>query len=275
MSADTTNNESDGETELRLPRYHLQEYLDATNALVDEAAVHANDDRLVTRAVDPANVAMVRAELSSSAFSERDGPEAAFGIDTRTIGNLVDGIDSAFLDLNYEPNTRKLKLASGPYRYTHAAHDPETIRIEPDIPDLDLSFKATINSDQLREAVAWFDEFTTHVRVGYSPDEGTFWMRADERRGTGDIGTDDGAFELDRGELGYIDKSGYADSQFSVDYFRDIVNAIPEDRPVTVIMGEQFPMKLTYEIGWEEMGPNEGFAHGEVTFFQAPRIQTD
>lgn len=262
--------------DIRLPRHHFEEYLSAANALVDEAAIRVTDDGLVTRAVDPANVAMVRMELSNSAFTESDNGEAAFGIDTRKVGALVEGIDSAFLDLEYDDDTtRKLMLGSGPYRYTHAAMDVETLRNEPDLPELDLPFKAKLNIDQLREAVEWFDEFTTHVRVGYSPGEQKFWMEANERSGVNNIGTDDGVFELDRSELGYVDRVGHADSQFSVDYFRDIVQAVPEGRTVTVIMGEEFPMKLSYEIGWEETGPNEGFAHGEVTFFQAPRIQSD
>lgn len=267
--------EVEHETKIRLPRYHLEEYLNAANALVDEAAIRVTGDGLVTRAVDPANVAMVRVELSNSAFSEQDGDAAEFGIDTRKIGNLVEGIDRAFLDLEYDPKTRKLELGSGPYQYTHAALEVDSLRNEPDIPDLDLTFEAKINIDQLREAVEWFHEFTTHVRMGYDPDRQKFWMKADERRGGGEIGTDDGTYELDRSELGFVGETGHADSQFSTDYFKDIVQAVPDGRTVTVIMGEDFPMKLSYETGWEETGPNEGFAHGEVTFFQAPRIQTD
>lgn len=281
MSSDDLDGDAEDESEvdrgvnIRLPRQHLEEYLDGLNALVDEAAIRVTDDGLVTRAVDPANVAMVRAKLSNSAFSESEEAEAAFGIDTRKVGGLVEGIDSPFLDLDYDAPTRKLVMGSGPYSYTHAAMDVESLRNEPDIPDLDLSFKAKMNIDQLREAVEWFDEFTTHVRMGYTPEEQNLWMRADERRGVNKMGADDGAFELDRSELGYVDRVGHADSQFSVDYFRDIVQAVPEGRTVTVIMGEEYPMKLSYEIGWEETGPNEGFAHGEVTFFQAPRIQSD
>lgn len=278
MSENTTADDGsdvEGEVNIRLPRQHLQEYLNAANALVDEAAIRVTDDGLVTRAVDPANVAMVRSELSNSAFTENHRGEAAFGIDTRKIGNLVEGIDSGFVDLDYDDTARKLELASGPYRYTHAAMDIDTLRNEPDIPDLDLSFKAKINIDQLREAVEWFDEFTTHVRAGYDPERQKFWMEANERRGVNKMGTDDGVFEIDRSDLGYVHRLGHADSQFSVDYFRDIVQAVPEGRTATIIMGEEFPMKLSYEIGWEETGPNEGFAHGEVTFFQAPRIQSD
>ncbi|RAW44079.1 DNA polymerase sliding clamp [Halorubrum sp. 48-1-W] len=278
MSTDATT-DGDGEAQdgatIRLARHHLEEYLNALNALVDEAVIRITDTGLETRAVDPANVGMVGVDLSNTAFTENYAGEATFGINTRKLGALVERLDTAFLDLDYDAEFRKATIGCGPYTYTHATTNPDHVRNEPDIPDMDLSFKATVNSDQLREAVEWFDEFTTHIRMGYAPDDGEFWMKADERMSGNKIGTDDGEWRLDRSELGYVDRCGRADSQFSIDFLRDMARAIPEDRPVTIRIGEEFPMKLTYEVGWEETGANEGFAHGEVTFFLAPRIQSD
>jgi len=134
---------------------------------------------------------------------------------------------------------------------------------------MDLAFEARLDGDILRTAVEWFDEFTTHIRVGYDPDERTFWMEADERRGDR-IGTDDGCFERSRSDLEAVRDAGHADSMFSADYSRDLVGAIPEEREVTIRVGEEFPMMLSYPIH-----DSAGETCGRVEFMQAPRIQSD
>lgn len=257
-----------------LHSHYLKEYLNAIDALVDEAVINVTESGLETSVADPANVAIVEAKLGFGAFSETEGEDQSFGVGTRRIGDLVADTDG-MVTLAYDDDLRKLELGLGPYLYTHATLSPDTVRGETDVPEMDLGFSADINIDELRQAIEWFDEFTTHVRVGYDPENEKFWMEATERTRSGSMGTDDGTFELDRSDLERVREHGHADSHFSLDYFKDIVRAVPEGYPVTLRIGEEFPMILSYKIGWEETGPNEGFAHGEVKFLQAPRIQSD
>ena len=61
-------------------------------------------------------------------------------------------------------------------------------------------------------------------------------------------------------------EAGAADSLFSLDYLKDMNKAIPSDAEVTIELGEEFPVKLHYQIA-------EGM--GNITYMLAPRIQSD
>lgn len=258
----------------KLDREYLADFLSAPDALVDEAIFQITEDGLESRAIDPANVALVEASLDFDAFREAEGDEQKFAIDTYRLTPLVVGTEETDAALDFDPDTRKLDLGLGPYRYTHACMDPDSIRKEPTIPHMDLGFEARIKIDRLREAILWFDEFTTHVRIGYEPGDERFFIEGMERDHSGNVQTDDGVFELDRSELECVTQDGPANSHFSLDYFKDIVNAVPDGTTVTIRAGEEFPMVLSYEIAWEGDASEAGSAHGAVKFMQAPRIQS-
>jgi len=239
------------------------EYLDAVSAICHEAVIEPHDGGTQTEAVDPASVAMVRATLFAEAFN--GGVEATrFGFDPDRLGELL--TDDPVTTLDYDADTRKLDMVTGRYRYTHAAHDPDTVRGTDGPPEMDLNFEGVIPAADLKHAAEWFDGFTTYIRMGYDPGENEFWMEAIERNGDS-MGTDDGCFSI---PLLNPAERGHADSHFSTDYFRDIVDAIPEGRMVTLQLGEEFPMMLSYPIH-----DGAGEPCGRVEFMQAPRIQSD
>ena len=60
--------------------------------------------------------------------------------------------------------------------------------------------------------------------------------------------------------------AGPAASLFSLDYLQDMDRAIPKDAEVTLELGEEFPMKLHFDIA-------EG--KGAATYMLAPRIQSN
>ena len=244
----------------------IEEFLRGLDAIVDEAVVESRPGEIRTEAVDPASVALVRATLSPPAFEDAPARAEPFGIRVPKLCDVL--TDGEAVGLDYDPDRRKLDLTVGPYRYTHSTIDAGHVRDSDGPPDMDLTFEGDLDGDQLREAVEWFDEFTTHIRVGYDPDAETFWMEADERTGDS-IGTDDGCFELARVDLEAVREAGHADSLFSADYFRKLAGAIPEGRTVTLRVGEEFPMKLSYRIH-----NSAGEQCGHVEFMQAPRIQT-
>lgn len=253
------------EAEIRCER--LQEFVSAIDAIVDEAVVRIDEDGISASAVDPANVAMAEATLSADAFESFDGREAALGVDIPRLRTVLGGYDDeALVTLRMDEEAKKLGLASGDYSYTYACIHPDSIRTEPDIPELDLSTTLEIGGDQLSHAVEYFDEFATHVDMGYSPDGNEFYMKADS-----DKGTDDADFRLGREDLEYV-RGGESSSLFSLDYFTDLTEEIPDGRTVTVEVGQEFPMKMRFGIVPKE---DSTHFHGDVVFMQAPRIQSD
>ncbi|WP_336343056.1 DNA polymerase sliding clamp [Halalkalicoccus ordinarius] len=233
--------------------------LDSVSALVDECKIHLNEEGLAIRAVDPANVGMVDLTLASDAFESYEADGGQIGVNLSRLEDIVGMADAGQLvHLELDEETRKLQIQLDGLEYTLALIDPDSIRQEPDIPDLDLPARIVVEGRDINRAVKAADMVSDHIALGVDEEEELFQVEAE-----GD--TDDVHLELDRDDL--IDLTpGPARSLFSLDYLKDMNKAIPTDGEVTLELGEEFPVKLHFEIA-------EG--NGQVTYMLAPRIQSD
>ncbi len=237
----------------------LQEALDSVSVLVDECKIHLDEDGLVIRAVDPANVGMVNLELSAKSFESYEADGELIGINLIRIDDIAGMAEAGqLIQLELNEETRKLHIQMDGLEYTLALIDPDSIRQEPDLPDLDLPATIVLEGRDIDRAVKAADMVSDHIALGVNTDKETFYVDAE-----GD--TDDVHFELTRDDL--IDLTiGDAHSLFSLDYLKDMNRAIPNNGEITLNLGEEFPVQIQYEIA-------EG--HGNVVFMLAPRIQSD
>jgi proliferating cell nuclear antigen len=237
----------------------LRDALDSVSVLVDECKVRLNEDGLSIRAVDPANVGMVDLSLDAAAFESYEADGGVIGVNLARLEDIA-GMGNAgdLVHLELDEQTRKLHIRIDGLSYTLALIDPDSIRQEPDIPDLDLPARIVVEGNQLDRGITAADMVSDHINLRVDEDEATFHIEAE-----GD--TDDVDFEIGAGDLIDLD-AGPADSLFSLDYLKDMNRAIPGDAEVTVELGEEFPVKLHYDFA-------EGL--GNVTFMLAPRIQSD
>lgn len=265
--------DADGGFSATCNRFHLrQEYLPAIDAIADEAVIHTSESGIETNVVDPANAALVEVSLGRGAFTECEPADHSFGVSIPFLRSVLPQENDP-LSVEYDPETADFAIDTGPYRYLHATRDLESVRDEPYVPDLDHTFSADLCIDRLRDAIECFDSWTKHVWMGFDPDGGTFWLQSsttDRRTASGK-----GKFGIDESDLNSVRQRGRAESHFSLDYLTSIVEAVPDGYPVTLRLGEAVPLELRYKIGWEETGPGEGVAHGEVRFMQAPRVDPD
>ena len=237
----------------------LQDALDSVSVLVDECKIRLNEDALSIRAVDPANVGMVDLTLEAAAFESYDADGGVIGVNLARLEDIAGMAGSGdLIHLELDEETRKLHIEIDGLSYTLALIDPESIRQEPDIPELDLPAETVVEGAQLDRGVTAADMVSDHIRLRVAEADEAFLIEAE-----GD--TDDVDLELTREDLIAL-TAGPADSLFSLDYLKDMNKAIPGDAEVTVELGEEFPVKLHYGFG-------EGL--GQVTFMLAPRIQSD
>ena len=237
----------------------LRTALDSVSVLVDECKIHLNEDGLAIRAVDPANVGMVDLELDASAFESYEADGGLIGVNLTRLFDIAKMADSGqLIQLELDEETRKLHIQLEGLEYTLALIDPDSIRKEPDLPDLDLPAQIVLEGSDIDRAVKAADMVSDHIALGVDDGSETFYVDAE-----GD--TDDVHFELGRDDL--IDlQSGTAHSLFSLDYLKDMNKAIPKNGEVTVDLGEEFPVRISFDIA-------EG--QGSVTYMLAPRIQSD
>ncbi len=237
----------------------LRDALDSVSVLVDECKIRLNEDELAIRAVDPANVGMVDLSLEAAAFESYEADGGVIGVNLSRLEDIAGMANSGDLvHLELDEETRKLNIRIDGLSYTLALIDPDSIRQEPDIPDLDLAANIVLEGADLGRGIKAADMVSDHIRLRVDPDAEAFFIEAE-----GD--TDDVNLELGTDDL--IDlTAGDADSLFSLDYLKDMNKAIPSDAEVTVELGEEFPVKLHYNFA-------EGA--GNVTYMLAPRIQSD
>ena len=237
----------------------LQDALDSVSVLVDECKVRLNEGALSIRAVDPANVGMVDLTLEAAAFESYEADGGVIGVNLARLEDIAGMANSGdLIHLELDEETRKLHIETDGLSYTLALIDPDSIRQEPDIPDLDLPGEIVVEGAQLDRGITAAAMFSDHIRLRVDEADEAFFVEAE-----GD--TDDVDLELGREDLIAL-TAGPADSLFSLDYLKDMNRAIPGDAEVTVELGEEFPVKLHY-----------GFAEGlgQTTFMLAPRIQSD
>ncbi|PSP88390.1 DNA polymerase sliding clamp [Halobacteriales archaeon QS_4_66_20] len=237
----------------------LQATLDSVGVLVDECKIHLDDDGIEIRAVDPANVGMVDLSLDAEAFESYEADGGLIGVNLVRLQDIAGMADSdQLVHLELDEETRKLHISIDGLEYTLALIDPESIREEPDLPDLDLAATIVIEGRDIDRAVTAADMVSDHIELGVDETDEVFYVKAQ-----GD--TDDVHLELDADDL--IDLVvGPASSLFSLDYLQDMNKAIPKDTEVTMELGDEFPVKLHFDIAEGE---------GEVTYMLAPRIQSN
>ncbi|WP_313692937.1 DNA polymerase sliding clamp [Halorarum halobium] len=237
----------------------LRDALDSVSVLVDECKIRLNEDELAIRAVDPASVGMVDLSLEAAAFESYEADGGVIGVNLNRLEDIAGMANSGDLvHLELDEETRKLHIEMEGLSYTLALIDPDSIRQEPDIPDLDLTSEIVLEGAQLDRGIKAADMVSDHIRLRVDEADEAFIIEAE-----GD--TDDVDLKLPREDL--IDlQAGPADSLFSLDYLKDMNKAIPADAEVRIELGEEFPVKLHYEFA-------EGMGH--TTFMLAPRIQSD
>jgi proliferating cell nuclear antigen len=233
--------------------------LDSVSVLVDECKINLTEEGLAIRAVDPANVGMVDLHLGVDAFESYETDDGQIGVNLSRLEEFVGMATSGQLvRLELDEETRKLRIQIEGLEGTLALIDPESIRKEPEIPELELPATIVVEGTDIDRAVKAADMVSDHIALGVDPDAESFYVEAE-----GD--TDDVHLTLDREEL--IDLvEGDARSLFSLDYLKDMNKAINKDAEVKLELGQEFPVKLHFDIAE---------AQGQVTYMLAPRIQSD
>ena len=240
----------------------LREYIGTMTPIVTEGKIHWNDDGLTGRMVDAANVAMHHpSHLSVQAFESYDAPGAVtIGMDfNKFLEQIKPAGDGDLVHLAVDMETRKLNIQFGQADIDMGLIDPDSIRHEPDHPDLDLPNKATVEAGDFKSAIEIVDNVSSHLFLRGDPDD-----RSLEIYGQGDIDTATVTF----GDEDVLDASVALETEavFSIGYIQDVTDPIPAGAELTLKFGEEFPVILD----WEGLD-----GHLDVHTIVAPRIVND
>lgn len=242
--------------------------INGVSQLVDEAIVEVSDTGISTSAVDPSNVGMVEMSLSEGAFESLNADGERLGVNINRLSDTVSQLrkemtgdsEKKELHLKIDEETRQLELwcEPGTMSYSLSLIDPDSIRDEPDIPDINVASEITLNTDYFDNVVRTASQSFDHMAVGTTNDAVTFDCQ-------GDI--DDFTVKANENDFPvYQIDSGNVESIYSLDYFNDIRKGLPNDEEMVIEVGNDFPITLQSEY---ENGSVE------IMYLIAPRVEDD
>jgi proliferating cell nuclear antigen len=230
------------------------------SALVDECKIRLNEDGLSIRAVDPANVGMVDMHLATSGFEAYEADGGVIGVN---LGRLEDflsmGSSGDLVSIELDEETRKLNIHIDGLSCTVALIDPDSIRREPDIPELELPARLVLTGDDIDYGITAADLVSDHISLRADETAEEFHIEAQ-----GDTDDVDLTFTNDDLLAGSVDEA--AESLFSLDYLKDMSRAMDTDAEVSLLLGSEMPVKLRYSLSNGHVG---------VVYMLAPRIQSE
>jgi proliferating cell nuclear antigen len=237
----------------------IKEFVSTLRAIVDEAKIRVGPDGIHTRAVDPANVAMYDVTLAAGAFESYDATEGVLGVNLERFEEVLKlAKKNDLVQLSFNTTSFKLVIHIDGVEFTMALIDPDSIRKEPEIPEMDLPISLTLEEAQISRGVKAADMVSDHIRFRCDESETTVYIEAE-----GD--TDNVSLELADDDLVALTAAD-GNALYSLDYVNDISKQFPKGTEITLTFGGDFPMMFEYE-----------FSDGEcdVLAMLAPRIQSD
>ncbi|WP_199234041.1 DNA polymerase sliding clamp [Halorubrum sp. CGM5_25_10-8B] len=237
----------------------IKEFVSTLRAIVDEAKIRVGPDGIHTRAVDPANVAMYDVSLAAGAFESYDATEGILGVNLERFEEVLKlAKKNDLVQLSFNTTSFKLVIHIDGVEFTMALIDPDSIRKEPEIPEMDLPISLTLEEAQISRGVKAADMVSDHIRFRCDEAETTVYIEAE-----GD--TDNVSLELADDDLAALTAAD-GNALYSLDYVNDISKQFPKGTEITLTFGGDFPMMFEYQ-----------FSDGEcdVLAMLAPRIQSD
>lgn len=235
----------------------LKGLVSVISTLVDEAKFKISAEGVNLKAVDPAHVAMIDLTVGKGAFESYSADNAELGVDLDKMKELLKLAGSGDL-IAMEQDEAQGRLVLKVGNITRRMNLVDTAGMnDPKVPQLSLPVNIDVAITELQRGMKAAESISDHIAL--SADEDSFELFCE-----GD--TDTVSLKLDRTKLAGITATSKVRSLFPLDYFSNLVKAIPSDTVVRISLGNDYPVKL----GFTFAGGN-----GEVSYLLAPRIEND
>jgi len=225
--------------------------------IIEEGVFIADQDGLSFRALDPSRVAMVDLFYPRDAMLtyELEGDEVEFGV---SFGTLVKILRRARKDDELE-----LRISESSIDVVFIGHGIRRFRIpqislsieRPPEPKITFTVKAKMLATSFRESIRTLEPIADTLRV----------MAEDDRfimRGLGDIESAELEFSLERQSLLDLEVESNDTSNYSLEYFSQMIQAAQAAETATFMYSEDAPARVDYEF----------LGGGRLTFYVSPTL---
>lgn len=235
----------------------LKGIVDVVSTLVDEAKFNVTADKLTLKAVDPAHVAMVNLVVDKGAFEEYSAEDTELGVDLDKMKEVLRLAKAGdVLEITQDEERNRLVINVG--NVTRRMNLVDTTGMsDPKVPNINLPAKVSVNSDELQKGIKAAESVSDHIALTASPDGFEMFSEGE---------TDSVSLKLPKDLLVSLECKEKVRSLFPLDYFSNMVKAIPSGTVVTLSIGSDYPVKMEFTMA-------DG--KGTVDYLLAPRIESD
>jgi proliferating cell nuclear antigen len=235
----------------------LKGIVDVVSTLVDEAKFNIDAKGVALKAVDPAHVAMIDMKIEKSAFEEFSADDTELGIDLDKIKEVLRLARSGDI-ISLEQDEEKNRLVINVGNVTRRMNLVDTTGMsDPKVPNLNLPAKVAVASEELQKGIKAAESISDHIALTAQPDGFEMVSEGD---------TDSVSLKLSKDQLVSLECKEVVRSLFPLDYFSNMIRAIPAGTVITMSLGNDYPVKLEFSIA-------DG--RGAVNYLLAPRIESD
>jgi len=234
----------------------LKELVTIVSTLVDEAKFSITADGIQLRAVDPAHVAMVELKLNKEAFEEYKAEDSELGIDVTKLDQFLRLAKAGeAIDIINDEDKRRLNVAVGNTTKKMSLIDT-TGMSEPKVPNLNLPAKVSMKIEDISQGIKASESVSDHIALTVTKDSFELVCEGE---------TDQVQLKLLKDQLIELECADKVKSLFPLEYFSNMIRAIPSQSKITLNLGNDYPVKIEFQIA----GGN-----GSVTYLLAPRIES-
>lgn len=235
----------------------LKGIIDVTSPLVNEVKFNISSKGISLRAVDPAHVAMVDLEIKDKAFEEYKASDMELGIDMDKLGGIMRLSTSGdIVSLDYDEGSNKLIITIGNLVRKMGLIDTAGMP-DPKMPNLNLPAKVVLKASELTQGVRASEAVSDHLALTVNKDNFELFAEGD---------TDTVNLKLPKDLLLELSTNSKCKSLFSIDYFSNMIKPVRGDDPVTIMIGNDNPIRVEFDIAEKK---------GHVTYLLAPRIESE
>lgn len=236
----------------RLRASILADIVKAASVIAWEVRAHLTDRGLHIRAVNPENIAMIILDVPKSSFDTYNCDGVKVGLDLDRLKNTIRAFSASdILELEIGEN---LTLSNGKISYTLPVLNPEYIRKEPKIPNLELPAVVELTVEDFKKVIGLAEKISDAVVL--QTDGEAFVIEAE-----GDLESIRATFTRDK-LVGY--NGGEARSMFTVEYLKNFCKAAKPRDLLQIHLGNDYPARFVLDK-----------PDCKVEYILAPRIEVE
>jgi len=238
----------------------LKGLVNVISTLIDEVKFTISPEGMTLRAVDPAHVAMIELNIESGAFESYAADQTEIGLDLDKVKDVLKLSSSGdIISMEQDEGYGRLIFRVGNITRRMNLVDTSSMN-DPKVPQLELSANIEVPVSELQRGIKASENISDHIALTITADYFELACEGD---------TDSVNLKLDKSQLTSLTVSDGAPkycSLFPLDYFSNLIKAVPSDATVKIDLDNDYPVMLNFALA-------EG--KGSVKYLLAPRIESE